>query len=196
MMDDNEKIIKYYRFHSKIYDLSRVFFLFGRDNLLNKINKLTASEVLDVGAGTGYFANNLRNPNSKVTALDLSQSMLDKLTKKDKLKNIRLINSSFLEHFGNYDLIVFSYSMTIMHDDLHEIINHTKKLLKQNGIIAVVDFHNTNSNLYYKYMKMHSIELSDKLNNLLCREFDIIENEFKQAYFGIWNYFTFLGRNV
>lgn len=48
-----ERLNNLYRFQRHFYDLTRRFFLFGRDDLLRQMNVQPAETVLEVGCGTG-----------------------------------------------------------------------------------------------------------------------------------------------
>ena len=70
---------RYYRFHARIYDLSRWSFLKGRKDLMVQVAAaLQPRRILEVGCGTG--ANLLRLarsfPRAELCGLDLSGDML------------------------------------------------------------------------------------------------------------------------
>lgn len=70
---NNIKLKKYYRFHSKIYDISRSFFLFGRKKLINSIAVPSSGniKILEVGCGTGKNIINLaiKTPHAQIKGI-------------------------------------------------------------------------------------------------------------------------------
>lgn len=80
------------------------------------------AELLDLGCGTGLELDEIFkiNPLVKVTGIDLTQAMLDKLKQKHPKKNITLINASYFDYdfsIGKYDAAI---SFQTMHHFLHE----------------------------------------------------------------------------
>lgn len=68
-----------YGFHRHIYDLTRKFYLFGRDRLIGELTPPPGGRVLEVGCGT---ARNLivaaeRWPEARFFGFDISEAMLE-----------------------------------------------------------------------------------------------------------------------
>ena len=88
-----------------------------------------ASEVLDLGCGTGleleeYFS---LNPSAHITGIDLSAAMLGALAKKFPDKALRLIHGSYFEvPFG-----VKSYAAAVSVESLHHFTEKQKASLYQ-----------------------------------------------------------------
>ena len=80
-----------------------------------------------------------------------------------------------------------------MPEDFEAVIEKADKLLNKNGRIAVVDFDTSQCLLYRKFMKLHNINLDGKLLRMLEEKFNPETVFKKKAYFGIWNYFIFIG---
>ncbi len=76
----------YYKWHAKLYKLTRWTFLFGRRRLIHALELPMFSDqtVLEVGCGTGYNLYILSRfyPNLQVIGLDISIDMLKIATKK------------------------------------------------------------------------------------------------------------------
>ena len=53
MTDAFEKMDKMYRRQRYFYDLTRKYYLLGRDRLLEKINVRAGENILEIGCGTG-----------------------------------------------------------------------------------------------------------------------------------------------
>jgi cyclopropane fatty-acyl-phospholipid synthase-like methyltransferase len=80
------------------------------------------NELLDLGCGTGLELDEIFkiNPFIKVTGIDLTKAMLDKLKQKHPDKNLSLINASYFDYdFGasKYDAVV---SFQTLHHFSHE----------------------------------------------------------------------------
>lgn len=199
-MNIEAKLTQYYRFHAKIYDMTRWLFLFGRTSLLHK---LTLSEkplnILEVGCGTGYNLVQLRwmYPNANITGVDLSRNMLEIAEKKLSYydNKVRLINTpvQLLNHDDTYDLIIFSYTLSMINPDPEAAVKKTSDYLRTGGIIAVVDFQHSSQPWFKKWMWMNHVRMENHLIGLLSRFFtqQLIENY--PAYLGLWSYFYFLG---
>ncbi len=78
-VDPARKMDRMYRYTRHVYDLSRRYYLLGRDRMLRQILLDDPAHVLEVGCGT---ARNLvwlhrRAPHVRLYGLDASQAMLD-----------------------------------------------------------------------------------------------------------------------
>lgn len=101
--------------------------------------------VLDIGCGTGTHLKIYQEKRCNIFGIDLSESMLG-LAKKKLGQNARLelcdaTNTPFPNDF--FDLI---YSMTVLHEMDEEVrisvLKEAKRILKSNGRILLIDFHN------------------------------------------------------
>ncbi len=199
----NQRIQNYYRFQSMIYDSTRWSFLFGRNLILDKIAKETSpKKILEIGCGTGYNLKNLSKkfPNSKILGLDVSADMIQIAQKKNKNNsNIQLIESPYGTKRLNFegaqpDVILFSYMLTMVNPDFTSMILQAYEDLKPGGYIAVVDFYNSKHSWFRKHMSNHHVRMESHLHPILEREFEIVNSDVFNAYFGVWEYFTFLGK--
>ncbi|QSX05714.1 class I SAM-dependent methyltransferase [Sedimentibacter sp. zth1] len=94
------------------------------------------TRLLDLGCGTGLELDEIFkiNPTIKVTGIDLTKAMLDKLKQKHHDKDLTLINASYFDYeFGieKYDEVISFQTMHhFSHDDkikLYSKICHTLK---------------------------------------------------------------------
>lgn len=114
-------IISFNEFYKKIADPIKAY----NDNI----------EILDLGCGTGIELKYLfdKNPEIKITGVDLSKKMLDKLKEKykGKINQIKLIKSSYLSYKikNNY----YDYIISVM--TLHHL-TYEKKLKLYKNILA------------------------------------------------------------
>lgn len=195
------KVEGYYKFQSRIYDATRWGFLFGRQQILNKIPDLpTNPRILEVGCGTGKNIGLMEYlfPDAKIYGIDLSRAMLQKARQKtgDTTK-ITLINKSYGSEqieLKPFDLILFSYSLTMAGEKTCAILQQAYEDLKPNGHIAVADFLSTPSTFFQAWMKRNHVNIDGSLLPLLNKYFIQKYSSINPAYFGLWNYFMFWGK--
>lgn len=142
-----------YRFQRHFYDLTRRFFLFGRDDLLRQMRVQPGESVLEVGCGTGRNLLILSRlaPQARLFGLDAADEMLKtagaKFDAHDKAKQIILQQSlaeefSFKETFGQdapFDKIFISYSLSMI-PAWEKALRNALENLKSNGDLYVLDF--------------------------------------------------------
>ncbi|MEL7834449.1 class I SAM-dependent DNA methyltransferase [Fodinibius sp. Rm-B-1B1-1] len=202
-LSQQERMQNYYRLHAHIYDNTRWSFLFGRASLVDMIPKSIApSNILEIGCGTGYMLRHLHQQfsSAKITGIDISPNMLAVAQ-----KNVSEIhNISLKEHkYGpdnivreNYDLILLSYSLTMMEPHPQTIIDQLTHNLTGDGVIAVVDFNATPFSGFKHWMHLNHVRFSADTLPYLSSSFSPIKSQTKPAYFGLWTYYQFLGRKV
>lgn len=136
-----------------IYDLTRKYFLFGRDTLLYRLEVKEGDRVLEVGTGT---ARNLlwlarRHPGVQLFGLDASREMLRKAEEKvrrlgrgDRIALGYGLAESFTPKaaFGEdaeFEKIIFSYSLSMM-PNWRGALQNAFTHLAPGGEICIVDF--------------------------------------------------------
>lgn len=142
-----------YRFQRHFYDVTRRFFLFGRDELLQKMKVLPGGSVLEVGCGTGRNLLKLSRlaPNAKLFGLDAADEMLKTAAAKsgahDKAKEI-ILRQGLAEEFDfkntfaqnePFDVIFISYSLS-MFPAWQAALGNALRNLKADGDLYIVDF--------------------------------------------------------
>ncbi|HQU81797.1 MAG TPA: methyltransferase domain-containing protein [Pyrinomonadaceae bacterium] len=142
-----------YRFQRHFYDLTRRFFLFGRDDLLRQMNVLPGERVLEVGCGTGRNLLKLAQiqPEAKIYGLDASDEMLKtagaKLDAQNQQKAI-VLRQGLAEQFDYqttfnldqpFDKIFISYSLSMFPNWREAILNAIENL-KPEGDFYILDF--------------------------------------------------------
>ena len=199
---ENLDVLKhYYRVHSRIYDLTRWSFLFGRSAIIQNISKLmTPARILEIGCGTGKNLAALCRtfPDASVTGVDLSEAML-----KVARKNLVAFNRQVLLQSMPYnaplraelpfDLILFSYSLSMFNPGWEEALDYAYQDLAEGGQIAVVDFHDSTFPGFKSWMRLNHVRLDGHLVPKLERRFHTHSLHIRKAYAGIWSYFMFLG---
>ena len=200
--ETHESLAGYYRVHSKIYDLTRWSFLFGRTSLVQTIAaKTNPSSILEVGCGTGTNMAKLARifPTTELHGLDLSTDMLKRARRKLMPHKAR---THFLQRAYNepvrpaqpFDLILFSYSLSMFNPGWERALEIASEELAESGIVAVVDFHDTPFDLCSEWMAMHHVRLEGHLLTGLRERFRSLYEHTGTAWFGIWKYFHFIGK--
>jgi len=151
-MDAAQKMDNQYRYQRYVYDLSRKYYLLGRDTLLNEIPLQAGETVLEIGCGTARNLVKLayRYPNAKLYGIDASSMML--ATAHENLHgtlyehkiSLRqgLAEQASHHDFGldkPFDHIVFSYVLSMI-PGWQAALEHALGILKPGGCLHVVDF--------------------------------------------------------
>lgn len=196
-----KKVENYYRFHSRIYDATRWSFLFGRATIIDMIPALPSNpRILEVGCGTGNNISPLkqRYPDAQILGVDLSGHMLDVARRKfENLPGVSFSQAQFgtsnLDE-ASFDVILFSYSLTMIGSNYDDLISQASQNLKPDGYAAVVDFHISPFGWFTRWMNMNHVELNGHCLPILKRHFCPLKTEINKAYLGLWSYFIFLGQ--
>lgn len=197
---DSGKLEQYYRFHSQIYDLTRWSFLFGRETILDMLPDLPSQpRIMEIGCGTGKNIEHLEYyfPDAHILGVDLSRDMLN--IAQNKLKHTNRIALQQAEYGTQsvsgepFDLILLSYSLTMIGDQTEDVLDQISRDLKPKGHIAVVDFHTSPFGWFKKWMGINHVDLNGHMLPLLQKYFRPVETEIDHAYLGLWSYFLFLG---
>ncbi len=190
---------RYYRFHSQIYDATRWSFLFGRQAILDHIPN-NPRQILEVGCGTGKNLLNLARhfPEADIVGVDISEAMLGIARRKiGTLKDrVWLLQRSYdqpLNFDESFDLVLFSYSLTMMNPGWREAIDSAHADLKPGGMIALVDFHNSPWPTYKRWMQVNHVRMDGHLQTYAARRFQPKTNLVCPAYWGVWQYLLFVG---
>lgn len=153
MSDAFENMDRMYRLQRYFYDITRKYYLLGRDQLLKEMDVQEGERIIEIGCGT---ARNLiilsqRHPHANLYGLDASAAMLE--TAQSKIdaagaKNITVKTAladdfSFDKTFGlteQFDKIFFSYSISMI-PPWRESIENALANLKPGGQLFIVDFY-------------------------------------------------------
>jgi S-adenosylmethionine-diacylgycerolhomoserine-N-methlytransferase len=203
-IDQALAIKNYYKWHSKLYQITRWTFLFGRRRIIQALEIPMFSEqtVLEVGCGTGYNLNILSKfyPNLKLIGLDLSPEMLKIASKKLSRFSRRIL---FLEkpyEPGPWKLpqqpnvILFSYCLTMINPGWDSAIKRAFHDLPDGGRIAVVDFYGTPLAWFRKWMGFNHVRMDEHLLPVLMENFELQRLDILKAYGGLWTFFIYIGK--
>lgn len=148
-----ENMDKMYRYQRYFYDLTRKYYLLGRDKLIAEMDIQAGENILEIGCGTGRNLAILaqKYPEANFFGLDASSVMIEESQKKVEaktLKNIQLQialadDFTFDKTFKlaeSFDSIFFSYSISMIPPWKESIANGLKNL-KSGGSFYIVDFY-------------------------------------------------------
>ena len=192
----------YYRFHARIYDETRFLFLFGRASLLEELDEGGPPErILEVGCGTGSNLLRLarRFPDAKLVGMDLSPDMLARARRKLRPYGARveLVETRYPTAKGRearFDLILFSYALTMFGPDFRGAVSAAKESLSREGRIAVVDFDDSTLPGFKPWMSFNHVRIDGSMLPWLRETFPTSRARVRRAFAGAWTYFTFVGR--
>ncbi len=142
-----------YRWTRHVYDLTRKYYLLGRDHLIENLDAKDGEHICEVGCGTARNLIKIARayPKANFYGLDASDEMLK--TARNNLDHARLNETIKLKQsysqsfkpetlFGTekpLDKIVFSYALSII-PPWQESIDHALELLPEGGEMHIVDF--------------------------------------------------------
>lgn len=136
-----------YRGQRHIYDLTRKYYLFGRDTLIAGLDARTGMRVLEVACGTGRNLAKVGKawPGVRLFGLDISAEML-KSARAALGAEARLgegdacaFDPQLLLGEPDFERIVLSYSLSMI-PDWEGALDHAAGLLAEGGSLHVVDF--------------------------------------------------------
>lgn len=145
-----ERMDRQYRYQRHVYDLTRKYYLFGRDRLLRGIAAEAGQSILEVGCGTGRNLEQLARlyPQARLFGLDISGNMLQTAEKRFARRPagrpvLRLADATVYApgDFGEsgFDRIVISYSLSMIPAWQAAVMNSIQNL-NPGGSLHVVDF--------------------------------------------------------
>jgi S-adenosylmethionine-diacylgycerolhomoserine-N-methlytransferase len=134
------------------YNLTRRYYLIGRDRLIGGLNLQPGQTLVEIGCGTArnLIAIARRYPDARLCGLDASGAMLE--TAKDHVERAGLTDRIMLVHayaealepqlFGatdGFDAVVFSYSLSMI-PDWRLALSAANSALAPQGRTHIVDF--------------------------------------------------------
>ncbi|ANM05159.1 SAM-dependent methyltransferase protein [Rhizobium phaseoli] len=138
-----------YRYQRHIYDLTRKYYLLGRDSTIRNLDVPDGGTLLEVGCGTGRnmaFAHR-HFPTAKLFGLDISQEMLISARKtfatKATIPEFRVADATAFtpREFGvsGFDRILISYALSMI-PDWERAVDASIAALNPGGQLHMVDF--------------------------------------------------------
>jgi S-adenosylmethionine-diacylgycerolhomoserine-N-methlytransferase len=141
-----------YRHQRHIYDLTRKYYLFGRDKVIRDLDLHNGEKLIEIGCGTArnLIAIARRYPQARLYGLDASAEMLK--TAQDSVARAGIstcsLKQGYAEHLdaqtfatdaAPFDRALFSYSLSMI-PDWQGALAAAASVLKPDGVIDIVDF--------------------------------------------------------
>ncbi|WP_158811468.1 class I SAM-dependent methyltransferase [Beijerinckia sp. L45] len=141
-----------YRHQRHIYDMTRKFYLLGRDELIATLDPPAGGSVLEVGCGTGRNLIKMAQtyPAARFYGLDISHEML--VTARASIARAGLAERITLAQadattfdpqalFGRpqFDRVAISYALSMI-PPWHDVLRHAAQTVAPGGVLLVVDF--------------------------------------------------------
>jgi S-adenosylmethionine-diacylgycerolhomoserine-N-methlytransferase len=145
-----QRMDRMYRTQRHFYDLTRKYYLFGRDTLIRGLDVPAGGSVLEIGCGTGRNLALIgrRFPQARLFGLDISAEMLvsaeAKLSRPGRTKTVlRVADATDFQpsEFGEtgFDRIVISYALSMI-PDWEKAIDAAIAALNPGGSLHIADF--------------------------------------------------------
>lgn len=200
---NQDSLTAYYRWHARIYDLTRWTFLFGRREIIFQAacRMPRPARILEVGCGTGRNLVDLaeRFPAASVTGLDLSLDMLDRARAKVERfgSRVTLLHRPYdapVADGGKFDLIILSYALSMINPGYDEVLRLCKADLSATGVIAVVDFHQSRCAWFRRWMAVNHVRMEGQILAELDNHYRQVFCQARPGYGCLWRYFLYLGK--
>ncbi len=141
-----------YRHQRLIYDLTRKYYLLGRDRLIEELDVPDGGSVLEIGCGTGrnLVLTARRYPHARCFGIDLSSQMLksagasvEKARLRGRIRLGRADAAAFdpqaIFGAGKFDRVFISYSLSMI-PPWREALAQAITVTAPGGCLHVVDF--------------------------------------------------------
>ena len=141
-----------YRVQRHIYDITRKYYLLGRDQTIRDLAPPLDGSVLEIGCGT---ARNLvaiarRYPRATVFGIDISREMLESARKRIAREHLGsrvflceadAVSLDAAALFGQerFDRVLFSYTLSMI-PDWQGALRRAASLIEPGGFLSIVDF--------------------------------------------------------
>lgn len=204
LLSHKDRLDSFYENQSEYYDTYRQYMLHGRESLIASIPFKYNSKWLDIGGGTGYSINLIKNQINlfdRIDIIEYSNSMYNVLVKNiSHFKNVNAYCEDIHKYESDvkYDVITFSYSL-VMIPDLEKTIKKAISMLNTGGILAITDFYADNNikGRFFKHIFSYDgVYLTNKIHdriisNMMCNfHTKIDDGSFPYIPFLKCNYFT------
>ncbi len=141
---------------NKLYHRVRKITLKGKQKLVESVPH-TGKQLLDIGAGTGAFADYMRKQGWQVSGIEADESARKKAA---ELYGLTLYANPELFYLqqNHYDIITLWHVLEHVHT-LHEYLEQIKKILANNGtlLIAVPNYTSYDAALYKEHWAAYDV---------------------------------------
>ena len=137
-----------------------------KKTIIDLIQNKEYKNILELGSGSGFYTEYLLNyTKNKVTCVDFSEEMLNKID----FKNVIKINSNIedFSHDTNYDLIFCAGALEFV-NNINKFFNNLEKLLSPDGVfITLVPYTNIFGLIYKIFHFSHNIKINLFTNKII-----------------------------
>lgn len=185
-VDATARMNRMYRYQRHIYDMTRRYYLLGRDKLINELRPTAGETVLEVGCGTGrnLIQAASRYREARFYGFDVSTEMLTSailgvaragLGGSVKVAHGDATTFTAQAVFGQklaFDHVMISYSLSMI-PDWTAVIDRAIASLAPGGRLHIVDFGdqrglpNTARTLLRRWLTLFDVTPRDDLENVL-----------------------------
>jgi len=152
MSDASFEMDRIYGWQTGLYDVTRAYYLLGRDRLIETLAPPPGARVLEIGCGTGrnLIQSMHRWPDAHLFGIDISRVMLTKARRSilaaGGIDHISISHGDAtcfdpVETFGaaNFQRIYFSYTLSMIPEWI-EALDHAAQMLPAGGALLIADF--------------------------------------------------------
>jgi S-adenosylmethionine-diacylgycerolhomoserine-N-methlytransferase len=152
MADAAVRMDRQYRWQRHIYDVTRIPYLLGRDQLIAELNPPFGAQVLEIGCGTGRNLIRIARTYPRVDCfgIDVSNVMLETarrtiasagLAERIRLAQADAVTADPVHLFGrrSFDRVMISYALSMI-PPWRQALAHAASLLGPRGSLCLVDF--------------------------------------------------------
>lgn len=192
----------YYRLHAPIYDLTRWSFLFGRREAVRWVGRFGVPQrILEVGCGTGHNLRLLAEhyPEAEIAGVDLSPDMLRQAERQTAAHRARVrLHEAAYGMDGRFtgwpDVILFSYSLTMMGEAVPVVLDAAMRDLRPGGSLVALDFDDTPHPMFRRWMQRNHVDVDGSVRSALQERLQPLDTIRRPAWGGTWTWFLLAGR--
>lgn len=122
-------------FSNKLYRLARIFMLRRKLGIIRNVTGLNNGSLLDIGSGTGHFADTMKTAGWQVKGIEINEKARDFTTSQFGLEVIGPDEISTLES-NSFDCITLWHVLEHFHDP-YKYASEILRLLKPHGISII-----------------------------------------------------------
>ena len=149
--DIRDRMDRMYRPQKYVYDLTRKYYLLGRDRMIAELAVRPGQSVLDIGCGTGRNLALIgqRYPAARLFGLDAAEPMLEVAARKLERASVRaslaravaeeLDPEALFSEPRGFDHVTISYCLSMV-DDPEAAVRAAAGALAPGGMLHIVDF--------------------------------------------------------